>query len=565
MKTACLRYLLGLALIGAAAAARGQGFEQKVELRPGWNSVWLEVDPPDRDPAVVFEGLPFVSVWTWSERVSATDFILNPGDAGWNRAQWLSFFPTNSPESVVSNLRAILPQRAYLIRLAGTDDVTWTVKGRPVLRKRSWVPDRFNLAGFPVDPDIPITFRAFFRPSSAHYDPVADRLEPIFQLSADGKWTAVAPEETMKRGVAYWVKVRGASDFVAPFNIELNSGELADFDATQRTVTLTLHNRQSLSKGIEIQHVGLTIAHLVWLPPALPGVTNVPTPIGMSTQLVAGGSSHRLVMGVDRSKLPTATSTGKTHETILNLRDQAGTLFHVSARALADPGPSLTGLWLGTAAITNVAATADSGDATGTGSVATPFPLRVLLHVDTTGQVTLLREVTMVFASTNAGIGVVDPSVIQKFNTRPIRLLTDPNVVNKLSPLDLRNGRLVGRRLTAPHFDFSVGTGQYQLPLTGTFALSNQLSGVLNVPADLPTNPFLHRYHPDHGADRSYAITRTLQLLLASSDTGAAGEDDLSISGTYSEVIEGLHKNVLTTAGSLSLRRISDVGTLNAE
>ena len=171
----------------------------------------------------------------------------------------------------------------------------------------------------------------------------------------------------------------------------------------------------------------------------------------------------------------------------------------------------------------------------------------------------------MVFASTNAGIGVADPSVIQKFNTRPIRLLTDPNVVNKLSPIDLRNGRLVGRRLTAPHFDFAVGTGQYQLPLTGTFAPSNQLSGVLNVPADLPTNPFLHRYHPDHGVERSYAITRTVQFSLGSTDTLAADDGDLSISGSYSEIIEGLHKSALTTGGSLSLRRLSDVGTLNAQ
>ncbi|MCW5557491.1 MAG: hypothetical protein KIT22_06650 [Verrucomicrobiae bacterium] len=570
MKATCLLLFGCLTALALSHRARAQTLTQTFDLHPGWNSVWIEVDPPDRDPASVFAGLPLHSVWTWSDRVSATEFIQNPGEAGWNRAQWLSFFAPGSPESIVSNLRAILPQRAYLIRLAGTNSVTWSVPGRPVLRQGSWAPDRFNLRGFPIDPSVPITFRTFFRPSPAHYHPATDRLEPIYRLSPDGRWTPVAPNDPMRRGEAYWVHTRGPSDYVAPFHLELNSGDIADFDATERTVTMTIHNRHALPKSIRIEHSVTNPSHLVWSPPRLPGLTNAPQPLNIHTQQVAPATSLQLVLGVDRSKLSTSllsvqqSNGSPSEETLLSVADQEGTLFNVGTKTLSAVTAALTGLWLGTASIDNVTPTADSGDTTGSGAVLEPFPLRVLLHVDSTGQVRLLRDVTLIYAATNATSGASDPSSLPRFDTLPARLLTNPALVQQLSPLDLRAGRLAGRRLTAPHFDFAPAAGQHELPLIGTFAPGNQISGVLSLPPDLPTNPFLHRYHPDHGTNRSLAITRSIQLSLGGTNTSAGGVGDVSVSGTYSESIEGLHKGVLTTSGTLSLRRISAVGNLNA-
>lgn len=117
MKTA--RFLLYLCWLVAVGAARthAQTYTQTFELRPGWNALWLKVDPANRQPASVFAGVPIASVWTWSERVSATDFIQSPEATGWNRAQWLAWFPPSSEESLLANLYAVLPQRAYLLRL----------------------------------------------------------------------------------------------------------------------------------------------------------------------------------------------------------------------------------------------------------------------------------------------------------------------------------------------------------------------------------------------------------------------------------------------------------------
>src|SRR6185295_2338543 len=93
-------------------------------------------------------------------------------------------------------------------------------------------------------------------------------------------------------------------------------------------------------------------------------------------------------------------------------------------------------------------------------------------------------------------------------------LITDPSVLASLRPSDLRSGLLTARRMSAPHFDFLLPVGRFELPLTGEFAISNEVSGTLNLPSNLPTNPFLHRYHPDHGTNQAYAITRQITFAL---------------------------------------------------
>ena len=73
----------------------------------------------------------------------------------------------------------------------------------------------------------------------------------------------------------------------------------------------------------------------------------------------------------------------------------------------------------------------------------------------------------------------------------------------------------------------------------------------------------LHRYHPDHGTNRAYAVTREIHLLLGVAANVPPGEGDEALGGSYSETVTGLHKQPLISSGSLFLRRISDVGTLN--
>ncbi|CAA6676862.1 MULTISPECIES: hypothetical protein [unclassified Lentimonas] len=109
-------------------------------------------------------------------------------------------------------------------------------------------------------------------------------------------------------------------------------------------------------------------------------------------------------------------------------------------------------------------------------------------------------------------------------------------------------------------------------PVSGTFALgSTDLTTTLTLPASHPTNPFRHRRHPDHtvGLD----ITRVIDLTLDTEpDTfRQTGYGVFVVSGTYTEEIFGLHKNLgpdsdigLRVSGSFTLNRVSTVDTLNA-
>lgn len=544
-----------------APSARAQSLTQEFLLQPGWNALWIEVDPPDRSPDAVFATLPIASVWTWSERVSATDFIQNPETAGWNRAQWLAWFPPDSPEAPLANLYAVLPQRAYLVRLAGTEPVHASVTGRPIHRTPDWSADRFNLRGFPVDDSVAPTFRQFFRSSSAHFDSRSGRLEPIFRLGSDGQWQAVSPDDRMRRGEAYWVSTRGPSDFVAPFHLSLNTGDHATFNAVLRRVELTLHNLHAAPKSIRIEPAGPHASPLLLLPPTRPGQTNAPRPLETHDQPLSAGAGQQVHLGLDRSQLTNSPATNPTtgvHATLLRVSDNEGTLYHVGVTATLGAVSDYSGLWLGTVTLTDVAPTA--GTPGEPGPVTANFPLRLLLHVDAGGQVSLLRDVTLVYSRTNTPAG----SPENLAGLAPTELVTDPSRLFAYAASDLRSGAVRGRRITAPHFEFARTNGQFTLPLSGTFAPDNTVTGTLQLPGDHPGNPFLHRYHPDHGTN-AYAVSRDLRLVLApdpSPPPGGGGGDTLG--GTYTETLSGLHKLPLQVAGSVQLRRLTTLGVLNA-
>jgi hypothetical protein len=219
----------------------------------------------------------------------------------------------------------------------------------------------------------------------------------------------------------------------------------------------------------------------------------------------------------------------------------------------------VAGLWVGTVTITNVAQ-AHSDNPSAPGSVPLGFPMRLLIHVDTNGNASLLREVTLIYTRT----GTADTNhPAGSFTPGPSALITDPALLRQRLNYSSDASRITGRRLSSAQFDFPTSPGKFQLPLTGVFALSNQLSGRIDLSADMPANPFLHRYHPDHGTNQAYAITREFTLTFRPPDNLLRDSVGPAMAGVYSETITGLHRVPLFTSGSMLLQRISDVGVLN--
>jgi hypothetical protein len=206
--------------------------------------------------------------------------------------------------------------------------------------------------------------------------------------------------------------------------------------------------------------------------------------------------------------------------------------------------------------------------------------------VDASGQVRLLKSVVMMWQD---GTLVPDPENpgFQTVGT-PGRyvLLTDDSLIPGYSGASLRDGDPVGFRVSAVTYDFdepAAGTGQVKntLKMTGGFDVGQTLAAELVVSPNHPTNPFLHRYHPDHdnldphgvalpsGQEEAFGFTRSLELSIAATDplaTDGVDRFDWKISrleGAYRDTIVGIHKNSIVVSGTFTLQLASSVDVLN--
>jgi len=103
---------------------------------------------------------------------------------------------------------------------------------------------------------------------------------------------------------------------------------------------------------------------------------------------------------------------------------------------------------------------------------------------------------------------------------------------------------------------------------------------VIEVPSDLPTNPFRHKYHPDHDnldeqrrefVPEAYAVTRRIQLRFTQDDPerptpsspNPPGWGYSVVGGVYRETLSGLHRRDITVEGTFRLQLASMNDELN--
>lgn len=213
------------------------------------------------------------------------------------------------------------------------------------------------------------------------------------------------------------------------------------------------------------------------------------------------------------------------------------------------PNPEAAGLWIGETTLNFVShASAGTLEATPTSA-----QLRLILHVDATGNVRLLKDVIVAKRSPADGFDTV--------------LVTDPARLAAL-PLatDLATSRVAGQRFSTVAYDFTdddaTPTDQV-LNLAGGLGGGFECQGTLRLPHDHPTNPFRHKYHPDHSNEgpKAYTITRALKLHGFGAVEEVGGVTQLRCS--YEEKIAGLHLAELTVQGTTILRRVATTPVLN--
>ena len=612
-------FLLSVLFV-TASSARAQWTTQILQLSPGWNAVFLEVQPEPRECEVLLAGLGVESVWHFNRRFAPVQFLLSTNQPIASPEDWLVWVPAHHPLASQQSLFILEGGKSYLVRSTNTVTVAWTLHGTPVIRETAWLADSLNLLGFNLPLTEPPSFASFFAGSlNLAPGPVVHR------LSADGNWLQVAATTRMRRGEAFWIRTQGLPDFSGPLKVMLPRRDGLDFGRILTEETIRIRNDSGKPATLAIRQISSE------LPPATGGypayAAGVPLSfwqndfaggqVGWSVLTENGdalvqpnvppGGVWELRLAVRRQDMAPASAAsdpaGVLYQSLLEVRDAGGLCRHVipvRSEGLGGSGNTQSrsgfvsfsddgtpphprsGLWIGSASIQRINQPSSSNPDEPV-AVASEFQFRLLVHVDGQGRARLLQKVLQLWKP-----GTYQPAADGSTNRvldRPGRfvLATDESLIAGLTGAAIRDGQSVGRRFSSAAFGF-----REPIPLTGTNefgADQAMIAGEVLVGYGDPLSPFVHRYHPDHDnlndrrepltlrsdargrfTSESFDVTRRIYLTFTADDPDQltlAGWGDTQLGGVYRERISGLHQNDLHLVGTFRLHRASEVAVLN--
>jgi hypothetical protein len=548
--------LLALSTLFLAATAHAQWQSTTYTLKGGWNSIYLHGDATHATPDQLFAAHPEVlEVWRWNPNPTQVQFTTSPLIPSAGTAEWSKWVRGGSSNS----LGQLIGQTAYLVKCSGAASSSYSViiPQKVLPPSATWVRNGANLMGFPslqngsTYPTIAAYFATFPAAIASNvkiYKYVGGDLGPgnplqVFSTSS----------ERLDRNQAYWFDSKVVGDFYAPIEISLSNGSGIDFGRTGSTVTVRLLNRSAVVSTVTIAPVASSNAPAgqeeitgsvplrrrtydqqakSWTETAIPAAF---------TEVVGPNAAVELTFGIDR-----AAMTGGSNAFYASmLRFTASSNLYDILLPVTARKASLAGLWIGEAVVGGV-----QSKVPGFTDTSTPqgYPLRYIVHVDDAGAARVLSQV---FVGKLAGE-------------------TPQNGITPLeSNLSLAE-KAGASRIVAAHMPLDR-----VLATTGSFAVGSNLSCTIATPFNDPASPFVHQYHPDHdnksgstalvSGQESYDISRAVTFTLAATPpegVSPIGYGGSVIAGTYAEVISGLHKETLQVAGTFTLNRVSEIGTL---
>ena len=594
-----------LLLLILTPSARAQWLDQTITLRPGWNAVYLHVDASHNplDTLVgAAAGNKIKEIWLWQAPASSMQFTTSPQQPTAPNSLWAVW---DSNLAVDDTLTRLIGNAAYLVNNTNTVNYTWPIKGKPIPPRYQWTTTGLNFIGFPTPAATSSTldFDTFlapvldFRTSAEIYN------YPGGALGANNParvFSTLFRSTYVPRGTAFWIRSGTAYNrYYGPVEVNLQNSAGIAFADNLGTYSVRLKNVTSSSRTITLSllasdSVPVTTpaqTPIVGTPPLLirgalnladltyPSTTLSATTPATFTLAAMGqpGSELEVVLGLNRGLMTAAA--GSLYAGVLRFTES--TLEQVDVPVTATVA-STAGLWVGGASVTSVnqylktyqrdangapvlaAVTADgapyAATATNTapGTVARPYPLRLILHNTSASAATLLQRVYF-------GQGLAAANVLATQEA-----FLEPALVGK------------ALRISATHLPFSHANTVWP-KTSGTLGSGSLVFNVTLDYNDHTSNPFLHRYHPDHdnlaadsttllvqGAE-SYRIERALTLTFT-----AAGTDFVSLTGasttlggTYTEVMTlkgtGSNSRSFTFGGTFTLNRISSIPTLTTQ
>lgn len=219
---------------------------QTLELQPGWNAIYLEVDPAISSPDELFGELPIDMVATYATSTKSAQFIGDPSAEMLNAYGWAVWYAPSRPDGFLSSLYMIYGAKPYLVH--ALTNLTLSIAGTDVWQTMQWKPDAFNFVGFSVAEQGPPTFGQFFAASPAHNH------NKLYRL-VQGTWRQVLSPaaESMRSGEAFWIFCDGRSDYTGPLAVTASSGRGVALSSS-RGSQLTFRNRTDHPVEFRMEH-----------------------------------------------------------------------------------------------------------------------------------------------------------------------------------------------------------------------------------------------------------------------------------------------------------------------
>lgn len=590
--------LLLLALVAVAlylpSTCAAQWVQQTIQLRPGWNAIFLEIDPTPQDCDTLFAGLPVESVWDFNRVVDLPQFVQDPTTLTPGAPGWLTWFPVSHPLSSQTSLFTLRDGRPYLVKVASNAApamLNLTLTGRPSLRRTSWYAGGLNLAGFHVGITGP-SFQSLFAGEGGLAG------QPVYSLEASGVWRRLQDLSTARprAGEAYWIRCAAPAQRTGTVVVEMGARGGLEFEGGQEQ-TLRIRNSGNAPRNITVRLLASSS------PPAGAPPLAGPVPlvhwrsdfVGTNsgwTPLIAPLTYTGLSAAQDwlirlGARLPAGGNPETDrYQSLLEVTDDAGTRWVVpvsagasSSASAAGTRPGLAGdegqtaryagLWVGDATLKAVSQPARNDDSNTPRPAGGEFNFRLILHVDVAGVARLLRQVHLVRKPAVIGPDPENPGTNRIVSAARTLAVTDEDLIPSL----VGAGEIIGRRLSSAAFGF-----QDPVALSGASFGAGTLNGTVILDYQHPLNPFQHRFHPDHNnlderfeqplpeGRESFTVSRAVSLEFSSTDPlglNPPGWGQTELGGVYRESISGLHRSSLQVSGTFRLVRLATAAALN--